>query len=143
LYIVGSVLLLRREALDQVGGFDEDFFLYAEEADWEFRAHRLGWRHALVDDALAQHEGAATSTDSRRRDLHFHGSQERYFRKHFGALGWQLTGSAVIAGAVARGILASTAEMRAAAWRRTAIYVRGPLRAEALVARRTVAARVD
>jgi GT2 family glycosyltransferase len=143
LYIVGSVLLLRREALDQVGGFDESFFLYAEEADLEYRAHRLGWRHALVESALASHEGAATSTDSRRRDLHFHGSQERYYRKHFGAAGWQLTRAAVVAGAVARGILARSADKRAAAWRRSALYLRGPLRAEARLAARTGSARVD
>ena len=45
-FVIGSVLLLRAEALDQVGGFDERFFLYAEETDWAYRAHRLGWRHA-------------------------------------------------------------------------------------------------
>ena len=62
-YVIGSVLLLRAEALDQVGDFDERFFLYAEETDWAFRAHLLGWRHAVVHDARAVHAGAATSTD--------------------------------------------------------------------------------
>src|SRR5690606_20880471 len=36
-YVIGSVLMLRAESLDQVGGFDEDFFLYAEETDWARR----------------------------------------------------------------------------------------------------------
>src|SRR5690606_25793028 len=36
-YVIGSVLLLRAETIEQVGGFDEDFFLYAEETDWARR----------------------------------------------------------------------------------------------------------
>ena len=84
-YVIGSVLLLRAEALAQVGGFDERFFLYAEETDWAYRAHRLGWRHALVPGARALHEGAATSTDSRVREAHFAAGLERYLRKHYGA----------------------------------------------------------
>ncbi len=47
-FVIGSVLMIRNEALAQVGGFDEDFFLYAEETDWAYRAHRLGWRHREV-----------------------------------------------------------------------------------------------
>ncbi len=92
------MLLLRAEALDQVGGFDERFFLYAEETDWAYRAHLLGWRHAAVPDVHAVHVGAATSTDDRRREAHFHASQERYFRKHFGAAGWQAARAAVVGG---------------------------------------------
>ncbi len=84
-YVIGSVLLLRAEALAQVGGFDERFFLYAEETDWAYRAHRLGWRHTVARGVWALHEGAATSTDVRLREAHFHASQERYLRKHFGA----------------------------------------------------------
>ena len=48
-FVIGSVLLLRAEALAQVGGFDERFFLYAEETDWAYRAHLLGWRHRRRD----------------------------------------------------------------------------------------------
>ena len=68
---------------------DERFFLYAEETDWAYRAHRLGWRHAAVPDVRAVHVGAGTSGDAARREAHFHASQERYLRKHYGALGWQ------------------------------------------------------
>ena len=53
-FVIGSVLLLRAEALAQVGGFDERFFLYAEETDWAYRAHPLGWRHAAVPGAAGR-----------------------------------------------------------------------------------------
>ncbi|KRE38071.1 group 1 glycosyl transferase [Janibacter sp. Soil728] len=128
-YVIGSVLLLRAEALEQVGGLDESFFLYAEETDWARRAHDLGWRHAVVPEVTARHLGAATSSDPGRRDAHFHASQERYHRKHFGPLGWQVTRAAVIVGSAARALLLRD-ERGHAARDRVRRYVRGPLRVE-------------
>lgn len=129
-YVIGAVLMLSAEALEAVGGFDERFFLYAEETDWAYRAHRLGWRHARVAEAVALHEGAATSTDPRRRDAHFHASQERYFRKHFGAAGWQAARTAAWMGAMARAAVLS-GERRRSARRLAALYRLGPVRVEA------------
>lgn len=128
-FVIGSVLLLRAEALDQVGGFDERFFLYAEETDWAYRAHRLGWRHAVVPAARALHLGAGTSADPRRREAHFHASQERYLRKHFGALGWQCARAAVWTGAMLRSLLLR-GERSEHARRRAALYRLGPVRIE-------------
>lgn len=128
-YAIGAVLLLRAEALDQVGGFDERFFLYAEETDWAYRAHRLGWQHALVTDAAAVHVGAGTSTDGRVRDTHFHASQERYYRKHHGALGWSAARAAVWLGSMMRSVLLPGDRGRAAR-RRAALYRLGPVRIE-------------
>ena len=125
-------MLLRREALAQVGGLDESFFLYAEETDWARRASRLGWRHAVVPEVTALHLGAATSSDSTLRETYFHASQERYHRKHFGAAGWQVTRAAVVVGSAARAVLLRGARS-ASARDRVRRYVRGPLRLEARV----------
>jgi glycosyltransferase involved in cell wall biosynthesis/GT2 family glycosyltransferase len=129
-FVIGSVLMLRREALAQVGRFDEAFFLYAEETDWAYRAHQLGWRHREVTEARAVHVGAATSADPTRRETHFHASQERYLRKHFGPVRWQLARGATIVGSAARG-LALPGERGRQARARAALYVTGPLEAEA------------
>jgi glycosyltransferase involved in cell wall biosynthesis/GT2 family glycosyltransferase len=129
-YVIGSVLLLRAEALAQVGGFDERFFLYAEEADWAYRAHRLGWRHAGVPEARAVHVGAGTGGDPLRREAHFHASQERFLRKHYGALGWQWARAGQWLGAMTRSIVLPGERGRAAR-RRAAIYRLGPVRVEA------------
>lgn len=134
-FVIGSVLLLRAEALDQVGGLDERFFLYAEETDWAFRATRLGWRHAVVPTAVATHLGGATSADSRRRETHFHASQERYLRKHYGALGWHVARVAQLAGSGARALLVRDAR-GASARTRFGLYAHGPVRAEARIALR-------
>lgn len=128
-FVIGSMLLLRVEALEQVGGFDERFFLYAEETDWAYRAHLLGWRHTAVSAVQAVHAAGGTSTDSRRREAHFHASQERYFRKHFGAAGWQSARLAAWVGAMARSVVLR-GERGDAARRRAALYRLGPVRVE-------------
>lgn len=128
-YVIGAVLLLRAEALAQLGGLDEEFFLYAEETDWSYRASRLGWRHAMVPGVRAEHEGAGTSTDPRRREAHFHASQERYLRKHFGRVGWTTARVAVWLGSVARAVVLP-GERSVEARRRAALYRLGPVRVE-------------
>lgn len=128
-FVIGSVLLLRAEALEQAGGLDESFFLYAEETDWARRAADLGWRHALVPTVTAQHLGGATSSDSTLRETYFHASQERYHRKHFGASGWAVTRAAVIVGSAVRSLVLP-GERGHDARARLVRYVRGPLRQE-------------
>ncbi|GGB38014.1 hypothetical protein GCM10011492_30910 [Flexivirga endophytica] len=125
-YVIGSVLLLRAEALAQVGGFDERFFLYAEETDWAKRAVMLGWRHAVIPEVRATHIGAATSSDTEVRDAHFHAAQETFHRKHYGRAGWAVARSAIIMGAGLRSVILrgdSGVESR----RRMRRYLRGPV----------------
>ncbi len=59
---VGFCLYLRREALEQVGTFDEETFGagYGEENDWCMRAAELGWRHLLEDATFVFHRGSAS-----------------------------------------------------------------------------------
>lgn len=134
-FVIGSVLLLRAEALEQVGAFDERFFLYAEETDWAYRAHRLGWHHLVVPEVVATHLGGATSSDPSRRDAHFHASQERFLRKHFGAIGWLSARVAIWLGAMARAAV-HPGERGREARRRAAIYRLGPVHVESRFADR-------
>jgi glycosyltransferase involved in cell wall biosynthesis/GT2 family glycosyltransferase len=135
-FVIGSVLLLRAEALDQVGPLDERFFLYAEETDWAYRASLLGWRHEAVPGAVAIHVGGATSSDASRREAHFHASLERYLRKHHGAAGWQVARLGQWLGSMARAV-ALPGVRGVAARRRAALYRLGPVRVEARYLRRT------
>ena len=131
-FVIGSVLLLRAEALDQVGGLDERFFLYAEETDWARRAAQLGWRHAVVGSITARHAGAGSSSDAVTREAHFHASQEKYMRKHYGAAGWQLARAGQLAGATVRSVVLRGERGRAARGR-AALYRSGPVAVEASV----------
>jgi N-acetylglucosaminyl-diphospho-decaprenol L-rhamnosyltransferase len=58
--LYGAALLVRREAADVVGFFDEDFFMFSEESDWTYRFHQAGWTVAFVADAEVVHVGGAS-----------------------------------------------------------------------------------
>ncbi len=85
-WIVGACMLVRRSALDQVGGFDERFFMYSEEMDLCYRLRQAGFEVWFVPDAaVVHHEGASSAQDLFRRNINFHESRYRFFRKHHGA----------------------------------------------------------
>jgi GT2 family glycosyltransferase len=55
LFPSGSAALYRRRMLDQIGGFDESFFLYCEDTDLGLRARWAGWRAIYVPGAVVEH----------------------------------------------------------------------------------------
>ncbi|HZQ16280.1 MAG TPA: glycosyltransferase family 2 protein [Gaiellaceae bacterium] len=59
-WLSGAALLVRREAADAVGLFDEDFFMFSEEADWQTRFRRAGWTVWFCPDATVTHVGGAS-----------------------------------------------------------------------------------
>lgn len=67
----GGAVALRPEFVAATGGFDERWFLYYEDVDLGRRGARLGWRYALVRDAVVEHAGGATTgaTPDRTRHL--------------------------------------------------------------------------
>ena len=60
-FLMGSVLLVRREAADTVGLFDEDFFMFSEETDWCYRFRQADWKVVFTPDAEFTHVGGATT----------------------------------------------------------------------------------
>ncbi len=125
-FAIGSILLLRAEAIADVGRFDEQFFLYAEETDWQKRARDLGWS---IDVAAvpATHVGGATSSDSVVREELFFASMQRFLTKHSGDRGWRSFRLAMIVGATARGIVLRGSRGDAARRRRD-LFRRAPVR---------------
>jgi GT2 family glycosyltransferase len=59
-FVMGSVMLVRRAAIDQVGPLDEDFFLFSEETDWAYRFGRAGWKVLFYPGAEFVHVGGAS-----------------------------------------------------------------------------------
>lgn len=86
-FVTGAVLLLSGEALRELGGLDERYFLYAEEADWQQRAQRAGWSVAVVPFVTAHHAGGASSSDSTKRDELFTRSARAFAQRWYGGLG--------------------------------------------------------
>jgi N-acetylglucosaminyl-diphospho-decaprenol L-rhamnosyltransferase len=59
-WLFGPALLVRREATEAVGGFDETFFMFSEEVDWMTRFRRAGWKVLFFPDAEVVHVGGAS-----------------------------------------------------------------------------------
>jgi N-acetylglucosaminyl-diphospho-decaprenol L-rhamnosyltransferase len=59
-WAVGAAWLMRREAIDDVGGLDERFFMYVEDVEWCFRARQRHWEIWLQPDAVVRHVGNAS-----------------------------------------------------------------------------------
>src|SRR5581483_1335695 len=60
-WAIGAFLLLRREAFDEVGGFDERQWMYAEDLDLGWRLHDASWATRYVPQARVLHEGGAAT----------------------------------------------------------------------------------
>jgi len=59
-WLSAAALLVRREAVDQVGMFDEDYFMFGEEADWLTRFRHAGWKVLFYPGAEVVHVGGAS-----------------------------------------------------------------------------------
>ncbi len=79
----GCFMMVRREAFDQVGPLDEDFFFYGEDTDWCKRFHDAGWRVVFLAEAEAIHFGGGSS---KARPVAYYLTREKadmiYWRKH-------------------------------------------------------------
>ena len=62
---LGAVMLVRAEAIRQVGLFDEEFALYCEEIDWCARFKEAGWRNYCVPSARIIHHGGQSTSQVR------------------------------------------------------------------------------
>jgi N-acetylglucosaminyl-diphospho-decaprenol L-rhamnosyltransferase len=90
-WVMGAALILRREALDEVGLFDEEFFLYSEEVDLQLRLRRAGWEVEYFPDAtVVHHESQFSAGIPERRINEMWRSRHRYWRKHHSAAGARL-----------------------------------------------------
>ncbi|NLF38502.1 glycosyltransferase family 2 protein [bacterium] len=83
--IVGAVMLVRREAYEQVGGLDERFFFFLEETDWCKRMTMTGWLVLHLPGIEVVHlQGRAANRRPVRARIEFHRSRIIYFMKHHG-----------------------------------------------------------
>lgn len=82
----GASMMLRREMIDEIGGFDEGFFLYFEETDLCLRAARAGWCCWYVVESRVVHIGSVSTgmKESRRMPTYWYDSRRHYFIKNHG-----------------------------------------------------------
>ena len=105
-FVMGACMLVRREAVQEVGPLDEAFFLFSEETDWCYRFVRAGWKVLFFPGAECVHVGAAAHggrmlRENLRGHLRFLAKHrgERYADRARRLLSWAL----VLRGRVFRG----------------------------------------
>lgn len=81
--LTGCFMLVRREAMEQVGPMDEQFFMYFEETDWCYRFKQAGWKVMFTPNAEIVHLGGASSKKVRTGMVNqWRRSMLLYYKKH-------------------------------------------------------------
>lgn len=83
--VVGAYMLVRREAIEQVGLLDETFFMYGEDLDWAFRMKAAGWRVYYYPEVTVLHVKRASSRQNPQAQVEFWRSMEVFYLKHYAA----------------------------------------------------------
>ncbi|SFO39537.1 glycosyltransferase family 2 protein [Nitrosospira briensis] len=82
--ISGALMLVRRDAIEDVGLWDEDYFLHCEDLDWCMRFRNKGWKIVFVPDApVVHHKGTCSRARPVFVEWHKHRGMMRFYRKFF------------------------------------------------------------
>jgi hypothetical protein len=116
----GAFMLMRRAMLDEIGLFDEGYWMYMEDLDLCYRAARAGWITWYEPSVEAVHIKAGTSGHHRRLRLNyaFHYGMYRYYRTHLASQRGRLFNAFVYGGIGAKFVASATASAAARAWQR-------------------------
>jgi len=100
--VVGAAMLVRGQALRQVGPMDEKYVMFCEEVDWARRFRDGGWEVRYCPEAEIVHTGSvAVSREHDRHQVRLVASKLRYIKQHRGWLGYLAARAAVVVAAPA------------------------------------------
>ncbi len=104
--VMGAFMLVRAEAIRQVGLLDESFFLYGEDLDWAYRIRKAGWKIYYNPRVTVLHIKGASTRHSRRARYEFYRAMDIFYRKHYAAttpfwLHWLIIAGIVLQGGLA------------------------------------------
>ncbi len=106
-WLSGSLMVLRREAFEQVGGFDPKFFMYCEDMDLCRRLAEAGWQNVYVPSAVITHVGGhATQGRSRAMLREHHKALFTYLSEHYRGARWAPLRGLLAVGLAARYLVA-------------------------------------
>ena len=101
--VVGAFMMVRRDAIQQAGLFDETFFMYGEDLDWAYRIKQAGWIVMYNPAVTVTHVKRAASRQSRRAQNEFYRAMLIFYRKHYRATTPWWLHSLILAGLVLKG----------------------------------------
>ena len=92
-------MLIRREAIEQVGMLDEEFFMYGEDIDWCYRIKEAGWvNYYYPRTQIVHHKGASSRRKPFKIIYEFHRAMILFHNKHYRKKYSWLTNMMVYAG---------------------------------------------
>ncbi len=81
--LVGAFMLMKRSVYLEVGGFDEDYFMYGEDIDLSYKLQKAGYKNSYLGSlTLLHYKGESTQKDGAYLDR-FYGAMRIFYRKHF------------------------------------------------------------
>jgi GT2 family glycosyltransferase len=105
-WVGGCCLLIRREAVEQIGLMDESLFMYSEETDWCYRLHKHSWTVFVETNAEIVHLGGQSSSQvSETASRYLRSSKQAYFTKHHGIVPGFFVALVLYAKSLFRGLL--------------------------------------
>jgi len=81
--VIGACMMVRAEAMKQVGALDEDYFFFMEETDWCFRMQKAGWKIFHLPQIKVYHlQGQSKEKNPAKAWIEYYRSSYRFFKKH-------------------------------------------------------------
>lgn len=106
--LVGAFMIVRREAFEQVGLLDEEFFMYGEDIDWCYRIKEAGWRIVYNPTvSIIHYKGASSRKKPFKIIYEFHRAMYLFHKKHFAKNYNFLVNSVVYTGITLKLVLAT------------------------------------
>lgn len=84
-WVSGGAMLIRKDVFQQLGGFDENFFLYWEDVDLCRRARKLDYGILYFPALAVRHRGGQSFSGPKKQKEYYYSSQDYYLQKHFGS----------------------------------------------------------
>jgi len=130
-WVMGAALFLRRDAVEEVGLFDEGYFLYSEEVDLCRRLNRAGWEVRYFPKVtVVHHESQFSAEIPERRINELWRSRHRYWRKHHSPAGARIAALATGGQYAARAALAAVTRRQPGIAPRMRLHARDSLRVD-------------
>ncbi|HVE60262.1 MAG TPA: glycosyltransferase, partial [Chitinophagaceae bacterium] len=83
--LAGAFIMVKKKALDEIGSFDEDFFMYGEDVDLSYRIQKAGYKNYYVSDtAIIHFKGESTKKGTLNYVRMFYNAMRIFVRKHYG-----------------------------------------------------------
>ncbi|MDD5489070.1 MAG: glycosyltransferase family 2 protein [Candidatus Moranbacteria bacterium] len=85
-WVSGGAMMIRKDLFSELGGFDENYFMYFEDVDLCLQAKKKEWKIIVHPGAKIFHKSGQSFSDNRVKKKYYYQSQDHYIRKNFGSL---------------------------------------------------------